>query len=63
MILLVEVLVGDTTSLRSRLLFSYIPATPFLINTWVGGDIATAVLKVTSWRWGIAMFAIIFPGR
>ncbi|KAE8137908.1 major facilitator superfamily domain-containing protein [Aspergillus pseudotamarii] len=61
MILLVEVLVADTTSLRSRLLFSYIPATPFLINTWVGGDIASAVLKVTSWNWGIAMFAIIFP--
>ncbi|KAE8330077.1 major facilitator superfamily domain-containing protein [Aspergillus sergii] len=60
-ILLVEVLVADMTSLRSRLLFSYIPATPFIINTWVSGDIASAVLGVTSWRWGIAMFAIIFP--
>ncbi|KAE8145254.1 major facilitator superfamily domain-containing protein [Aspergillus avenaceus] len=60
-ILLVEVLVADVTSLRSRLLFSYIPATPFIINTWVGGDVASAVLSVTSWRWGIAMFAIIFP--
>ncbi|KAF5855245.1 Siderophore transporter [Aspergillus alliaceus] len=60
-ILLLEVLVADTTSLRSRLLFSYIPATPFLINTWVGGNVATAVLGVTTWRWGIGMFAIIFP--
>ncbi|KNG90885.1 siderochrome-iron transporter (Sit1) [Aspergillus nomiae NRRL 13137] len=60
-ILLVEVLVGDLTSLRSRLLFSYIPATPFIINTWVSGNVADAVLGVTSWRWGIAMFAIIFP--
>ncbi|KAE8376012.1 major facilitator superfamily domain-containing protein [Aspergillus bertholletiae] len=60
-ILLVEVLVADVTSLRSRLLFSYIPATPFLINTWVSGNITDAVLAVTSWNWGIAMFAIIFP--
>ncbi|KAE8353486.1 major facilitator superfamily domain-containing protein [Aspergillus coremiiformis] len=60
-ILLVQVLVADTTSLRSRLIFSLIPATPFIINTWVSGDVASAVLGVTNWRWGIAMFAIIFP--
>ncbi|KAL2847484.1 major facilitator superfamily domain-containing protein [Aspergillus pseudoustus] len=58
---LVEVLIGDTTSTRSRLLFSYIPATPFIINTWIGGNLTDAVLKVTSWRWGIGMFTIIFP--
>ncbi|KAL4972367.1 major facilitator superfamily domain-containing protein [Aspergillus desertorum] len=58
---LVEVLIGDTTSTRSRLLFSYIPATPFIINTWIGGNLTDAVLKVTSWRWGIGMFSIIFP--
>ncbi|KAL2815812.1 major facilitator superfamily domain-containing protein [Aspergillus cavernicola] len=58
---LVEVLIGDTTSTRSRLLFSYIPATPFIINTWVGGNLTDAVLKATTWRWGIGMFTIIFP--
>ncbi|KAL5000019.1 major facilitator superfamily domain-containing protein [Aspergillus recurvatus] len=58
---LVEVLIGDTTSTRSRLLFSYIPATPFIINTWIGGNLTDAVLKVTSWRWGIGMFSVIFP--
>ncbi|KAL4876680.1 major facilitator superfamily domain-containing protein [Aspergillus karnatakaensis] len=58
---LAEVLIGDTTSTRSRLLFSYIPATPFIINTWVGGNLTDAVLKVTTWRWGIGMFTIIFP--
>ncbi|GAA92021.1 siderochrome-iron transporter [Aspergillus luchuensis IFO 4308] len=60
-ILLVEVLVADVTSLRSRLLFSYIPTLPFLINTWISGNITGAVLKVTTWRWGIGMFAIIYP--
>ncbi|OJD19047.1 hypothetical protein AJ78_00998 [Emergomyces pasteurianus Ep9510] len=59
--LLVEVLIADTTSLRSRLLFSYIPALPFLINTWVSGDVTNAVLGTTTWQWGIGMWAIIYP--
>ena len=31
MILLVEVIIADTTSLRSRLFFSYVPAAPFIV--------------------------------
>lgn len=58
---LVEVIVADISSLRSRLLWSYIAATPFIINTWVSGDVAQAVLKTTSWRWGVGMWAIIYP--
>lgn len=60
-ILLVEVVCADITSTRSRLFFSYIPALPFLINTWVSGNITEAVLKVTSWHWGIRMWCIIYP--
>ncbi|EDN05031.1 conserved hypothetical protein [Histoplasma mississippiense (nom. inval.)] len=59
--LLVEVLIADTTSLRSRLIFSYVPALPFLINTWVSGNVTNAVLGVTTWKWGIGMWAIIYP--
>ncbi|KZM19443.1 transmembrane transport [Ascochyta rabiei] len=53
MIVLVEIIIADITSLRSRLFFSYVPAIPFLINTWVAGDISQAVLTATSWRWGV----------
>ncbi|KAI0075932.1 ferrichrome-type siderophore transporter [Panus rudis PR-1116 ss-1] len=60
-ILLVEVIVADVTSLRSRLFFSYIPALPFIINTWVSGDITSAVLSNTTWKWGVGMWAIIYP--
>jgi MFS transporter, SIT family, siderophore-iron:H+ symporter len=60
-ILLVEVIIADVTSMRSRVFFSYIPATPFVINTWVSGDITQAVLGATSWRWGIGMWCIIYP--
>ncbi|OQE20379.1 hypothetical protein PENSTE_c013G10319 [Penicillium steckii] len=60
-ILLLEVLIADVTSSRSRLLFSFVPALPFVINTWISGNVTDAVLAVTSWRWGIGMFAIIYP--
>lgn len=60
-ILLVEVIIADITSTRARLFFSYVPALPFIINTWVSGDISEAVLKATTWHWGIGMWCIIYP--
>ena len=60
-IFLVEVIVADITSTRARLLFSYIPALPFIINTWVSGDISQGFLTNATWRWGIGAFAIIYP--
>lgn len=58
---LVEVLLSDITSLRSRLFFSYIPVSPFLINAWASGDVAEAALSNIGWRFGIGMWAIIYP--
>lgn len=60
-LLLVEVVIADITSLRSRLFFSYIPALPFIINTWVSGSVTSAVLGETTWNWGIGMWALIYP--
>ncbi|CAK7219056.1 ferrioxamine B transporter [Sporothrix curviconia] len=52
---------ADVTSTRSRVLFSYLPALPYIINTWVSGNVASAVLARTSWKWGIGMWALITP--
>jgi SIT family siderophore-iron:H+ symporter-like MFS transporter len=60
-ILLVEVIIADITSLRARLFFSFVPALPFIINTWVSGNITSAVLTHSTWQWGIGMWAIIYP--
>ncbi|OHW93097.1 MFS sit siderophore-iron:H+ symporter [Colletotrichum incanum] len=60
-VLLLEVLVADFSSMRSRVFFSYIPAIPFVFNTWISGNVTAAVLRVFSWRWGIGMWAIILP--
>ncbi len=59
--LLVEVIVADLTSTRARLIFSYIPAMPFLITTWVSGNVSQSVLGVTDWHWGVGMWCIIYP--
>lgn len=59
-ILLVEVIIADTTTMKWRVFFSYIPALPFIINTWVSGNVTAAVLGATTWRWGIGMWCIIY---
>lgn len=60
-LLLVEVIVADITSLRARLFFSFVPALPFIINTWVSGNITSEVLEHSTWKWGIGMWAVIYP--
>ncbi|KAL5594089.1 hypothetical protein BROUX41_001137 [Berkeleyomyces rouxiae] len=60
-ILLVEVLVADSSSTRDRVWVSYIPALPFAVNTWISGFVADHVLRTLGWKWGIGMWAIIFP--
>ncbi|KAF5010748.1 hypothetical protein FDECE_3103 [Fusarium decemcellulare] len=60
-VLLMEVLIADFSSMRARVFFSYLPAIPFLVNTWISGNITSAVLSATTWRWGIGMWAIIYP--
>ncbi|OAA73811.1 Major facilitator superfamily domain, general substrate transporter [Cordyceps fumosorosea ARSEF 2679] len=60
-VLLLEVLVADFSSMRARVFFSYVPALPFVINTWLSGTVTSAVLRVATWRWGIGMWCIIYP--
>lgn len=54
-------LLADFTNLNWRLVSSFIPATPNLINTWVGGDVMASVRRRFSWQWGIGMYAFVFP--
>lgn len=60
-ILIMEITIADTTAMKTRVLFAYLPSASYLINTWVSGDIASAVLKASTWQWGIGMWAIIYP--
>lgn len=60
LMLLLQLLAGDFSLLNWRLLASFVPATPFIINTWISGNVV-ADLGPTRWFWGIAMWAIIIP--
>lgn len=60
-IVLLQIVLADFSTLNWRLLCSFIPATPFIINTWVSGDVADAALKSYSWNFCIGMWAFIFP--
>lgn len=58
-ILILEVILADLSNLNERVLVSFIPALPFIINTWISGDVTAAVNQ--RWSWGIGMWAFIFP--
>lgn len=56
-----EVIVADTTSLRSRLFFSYVPAVPFLANTWIGGEVIDDIQATNNWRVGFWVWCVALP--
>lgn len=56
---MVVFIMSDFSSLRWRLFFTLCPAFPFIINTWISGNVTAAV--GTNWKWGISMWSFIFP--
>ncbi len=60
LLLTLQLLIGDLTCVNSNLFCYFVPAIPFVVNTWIGGDIAQA-LGGDKWSWGIGMWAIIMP--
>lgn len=60
-IFILQVMLADFSNLNWRLVASFVPALPFIINTWVSGDVSSSVLANHSWSYGIAMWAYIYP--
>ena len=59
LMLMMEVIAMDFSNLNWRLLASFVPALPFIINTWISGNVLTAI--GTNWKCGIGMWAFILP--
>lgn len=57
--LMLEVIAMDFSDLNWRLLASFVPALPFVINIWISGFITQAIGE--RWGWGIGMWAFILP--
>ncbi|KAK9455180.1 MFS general substrate transporter [Dipodascopsis uninucleata] len=58
-IVVLQMMAADFSFLNWRVFASFVPALPFIINTWISGDVTSAV--GTRWSWGIGMWAFIFP--
>jgi MFS family permease len=57
----IQIIIADTSSLKSRgLMFAY-AGSPSLITTWVAGPISQAFLTGPGWAWAFGTFAILTP--
>ncbi|KAJ3494015.1 hypothetical protein NLJ89_g10896 [Agrocybe chaxingu] len=59
--LLTQIIIADITTLKWRGLVSALMSMPFIINAFVGSNIATDIIQGAGWRWGYGMFAILVP--
>lgn len=59
--ILLQVSLADMSLLNYRLVASFVPALPFIINTWVSGDISSDLLSKHKWSYNIGIWAFIFP--
>lgn len=57
----VTIFIADTSKLRNRAFWIAYSSTPYLITTWVYGPACQSLLETIGWRWGIGIWAIIFP--
>lgn len=59
--ILQQIFIADSSDLLNRALLASLPDLPFLATVWFGPMVASAVLKVSTWRWGYAIWIIILP--
>lgn len=57
----VVLILSDNSSLKWRLFYTFVPAWPSLITTWVSGNVVAAANPEDNWSWNIGMWAFIFP--
>ncbi|EGV63875.1 hypothetical protein PSN45_004051 [Yamadazyma tenuis] len=60
-IVLLQIVLADFSTLNWRLACSFIPALPFIINTWVSGDIVSSLYPAHSWQYGYGIWTFVFP--
>ncbi|EHN02180.1 Arn1p [Saccharomyces cerevisiae x Saccharomyces kudriavzevii VIN7] len=60
-ILILLIILSDFSSLKWRLLYQFAPTWPFIINTWIAGNITSRANPVVNWSWDVGMWAFIFP--
>jgi MFS family permease len=57
----IQIIIADTSSLKSRGLMFAFAGSPSLITTWAAGPISQAFLTGPGWHWAFGTFAILTP--
>ncbi|SCU89923.1 LAFA_0E21902g1_1 [Lachancea sp. 'fantastica'] len=57
----VSLILSDSSTLKWRMLYNYLPAWPAVITVWISGNVVQVANPQEHWSWGIAMWAFIFP--
>ncbi|CCF59937.1 hypothetical protein KAFR_0I01560 [Kazachstania africana CBS 2517] len=60
-ILVLLLILSDMSTLRWRLFYQFVPTWPYIINTWISGNITSAANPIENWSWDVGMWAFIFP--
>ncbi|CAK7910001.1 siderophore iron transporter Arn1p [[Candida] anglica] len=60
-LLILQVMLADFSTLNWRFFCSILTTTPFIINSWVSGNILDSLYPKYSWNFCIGMWAFIFP--
>lgn len=60
-ILVLLLIMSDFSSLKWRLVYQFVPTWPFIINTWISGNVTSAANPQDNYSWDIAMWTFIFP--
>lgn len=60
-IVIFQIILADFSTMNWRMTVSFIPALPFIINTWVVGDVTSSLQANHSWSYAIGIWAFIFP--
>ncbi|PWN51464.1 MFS general substrate transporter [Violaceomyces palustris] len=60
--LITDIIVADLTPLQWRGVMTALTSAPYIINAYVGSEIATHFIDMKNgWRWGYGMFCIMIP--
>lgn len=61
MLVMIKIIVADSSALNWRSVASIIPQAPFIIITWAAGSAASAILAAHPWSYAIGIWAFIVP--
>jgi MFS family permease len=56
-----QVFIADSSDLPNRALWSTLPDLPFLVTVWIGSLIGQQIYAHSGWRWGYALWTLVFP--